>query len=87
MKTNLVDLLVFPTSMTYKVIGTPHINLVNQVIEVVQSYVPGDYIPRVIYSYRRSYCSISITIVVTNIQQVEHLYTDLSKIQNVRMVF
>ncbi|VFP82010.1 DUF493 family protein YbeD [Candidatus Erwinia haradaeae] len=87
MNTKLVDLLVFPASMTYKIIGIPKINFINQVIEVAQYHVPGDYSPTVLYSCRRKYCSISITIIVKNIHEVESLYNDLSDINNVRMVF
>ena len=47
MKTKLNELLEFPCTFTYKVMGLAQPELVDQVIEVVQRHAPGDYSPQV----------------------------------------
>lgn len=86
MKTKLNELLEFPCSFTYKVMGTAHPQLVDQVVEVVQRHAPGDYLPDVKPSSKGNYHSVSITITATHIEQVETLYEELGKIELVRMV-
>ncbi|CFQ32314.1 MULTISPECIES: DUF493 family protein YbeD [Yersinia] len=86
MKTKLHELLEFPCSFTYKVMGIAEPQLVNQVVEVVQRHAPGDYSPQVKPSSKGNYHSVSITITATHIEQVETLYEELGKLELVRMV-
>ncbi|WP_159566500.1 DUF493 family protein YbeD [Budvicia diplopodorum] len=86
MKTNLKELLDFPCSFTYKVMGEAKPELVDQVVEVVQRHAPGDYTPQIKPSSKGNYHSISITINATHIEQVEILYEELGNIDIVRMV-
>lgn len=86
MKTKLNELLEFPCSFTYKVMGAAKPELVDQVIEVIQRYAPGDYTPEIKLSSKGTYHSISVTINATHIEQVETLYEELGKIEHVRMV-
>ncbi|VFP83116.1 DUF493 family protein YbeD [Candidatus Erwinia haradaeae] len=86
MKTNLRDLLAFPTLFTYKVIGFAHADLPGNIVKIVQDHAPGQYFPSIKISSKKNYYSISITITAHNIQQVETLYNALSKIKAVRIV-
>ncbi|MGE4665214.1 DUF493 family protein YbeD [Yersinia enterocolitica] len=86
MKTKLNELLEFPCSFTYKVMGIAEPQLVNQVVEVVQRHAPGDYTPEVKPSSKGNYHSVSITITATHIDQVETLYEELDNLELVRMV-
>lgn len=43
----LKDLLEFPCSFTYKVMGHAKPELPERVLEVIQRHAPGDYSPRV----------------------------------------
>lgn len=86
MKTRLHELLEFPCSFTYKVMGVAKPELTDQIIEVVQRHVPGDYVPSVKPSSKGNFHSVSITITATNIEQIEKLYEELPKLELVRMV-
>lgn len=86
MKTKLNELLEFPCSFTYKVMGIAEPQLVNQVVEVVQRHAPGDYTPQVKPSSKGNYHSVSITITATHIDQVETLYEELGNLDLVKMV-
>ncbi|MGV3346339.1 DUF493 family protein YbeD [Enterobacteriaceae bacterium LUAb1] len=86
MKTKLNELLEFPVSFTYKVMGLAKPELVDQVLKIVQRHAPGDYTPDVKPSSKGNYHSVSITIIATHIEQVETLYKELGDIDIVRMV-
>lgn len=86
MKTKLNELLEFPCSFTYKIMGEAKPELVDQVVGVVQKHAPGDYTPTVKPSSKGNYHSVSITINATHIDQVETLYKELGDIDIVRMV-
>ncbi len=86
MKTKLNELLEFPCSFTYKVMGHAKPELVDQVVEIIQRHAPGDYTPSVKPSSKGNYHSVSITINATHIDQVETLYKELGELELVRMV-
>ncbi|VFP86185.1 DUF493 family protein YbeD [Candidatus Erwinia haradaeae] len=86
MKSNLIKFLKFPTLFTYKIIALSCPSLVETIIQVVQIYAPGEYTPALKTSRKGKYSSISITITVTHIQQVDTLYDKLSNIEKVFMV-
>lgn len=86
MKTKLHELLEFPCSFTYKVMGLAKPELTDQIVEVVQRHVPGDYVPSVKPNSKGNFHSVSITITATNIEQIEKLYEELAKLELVRMV-
>ena len=86
MKTKLNELLEFPCSFTYKVMGHAKPELVDQVVEVIQRHAPGDYTPSVKPSSKGNYHSVSVTINATHIEQVETLYKELGELEIVRMV-
>ena len=85
-KTKLNELLEFPCSFTYKVMGLAQPELVDKVLNVVQKHAPGDYTPSVKPSSKGNYHSVSVTITATYIDQVETLYEELGAIDIVRMV-
>ncbi|AEW44401.1 hypothetical protein SCc_231 [Serratia symbiotica str. 'Cinara cedri'] len=80
-KTKLNELLAFPCTFTYKVIGIAHPELVKRVIEIVQRYVQENFKLQVKSSSKGKYHSVSITINATNINQVETLYEELGNLE------
>ena len=82
----LKDLLEFPCSFTFKVVGEAREGLVEDVVAEVHKVIPGDYAPELKESGKGTYHSVSIAIRAENIEQVETLYKTLAEIQGVRMV-
>ncbi len=82
----LKDLLEFPCSFTYKVMGYAKPELPEKVVAVIQRHAPGDYSPVVKPSAKGNYHSVSINITATSIEQVETLYKELGEIDIVRVV-
>lgn len=82
----LKDLLEFPCSFTYKVMGYAKPELPEKVIEVIQRHAPGNYTPTIKPSAKGNYHAVSVNITATSIEQVETLYKELGEIDIVRMV-
>ena len=85
-QTKLNELLDFPCSFTYKVMGEAKPELVDKVVSVIQRHAPGDYTPSIKPSSKGNYHSVSITINATHIDQIENLYKEFGQIDIVRMV-
>lgn len=86
MHARLNELLEFPCAFTYKVIGFSKPELLEQVMMTIQKHIPGDYDPKIQSSHKGTYDSISVTVWVTDIKQVENLYQELAALKWVRMV-
>lgn len=86
MKKTLKKLLKFPCTFTYKIIGLSKPELTDKIIRVIQSKIPGDYVPYIKESKKGTYISVSVTICAKNFKQIENLYQELSKINLVRIV-
>lgn len=82
----LKELIEFPAAMTFKVAGINREYLAQDLIAVVQKYLPGDYIPKEKRSSKGTYNSVSIDVIAQNFEQVETLYKELAKVEGVKMV-
>ena len=74
------------SKMTFKVAGINREGLAQDLIQVVQKYIKGDYIPKEKRSSKGTYNSVSIDIIAENFDQVETLYKELAKVEGVKMV-
>lgn len=84
--TKFDELMEFPCSFPFKVVGDARNGLADDVVQVVQQHVAGDYAPTTKASSKGSYHSITIRVTVSSKEQVEQLYIDLAKIQGVKRV-
>nr|WP_136252497.1 DUF493 family protein YbeD [Ningiella ruwaisensis] len=86
MDTRFDELLDFPCMQTFKVMGIADPTLPEQVVECLQEHAPGDYSPRVKPSSKGNYHAVSIGVRVTSKEHMETIYTELAKIDIVRVV-
>lgn len=86
MDTNFDQLLDFPCLQTFKVMGVAHAQLPDDVISCLQDHAPGDYNPKVKPSAKGNYHSVSISVRVTSKEHMETIYTELAKLELVRVV-
>ncbi|QFU24036.1 DUF493 family protein YbeD [Shewanella eurypsychrophilus] len=84
--TKFDELMDFPNSFPFKVVGDASETLADSVVAVVQQHVPGDYIPSTKVSSKGTYNSITIRVTVQSKEQVETLYTELAAIEGVKRV-
>ncbi|WP_346766558.1 DUF493 family protein YbeD [Paraglaciecola sp. 20A4] len=86
MDTQFDKLLDFPCHQTFKILGVADESLPDHVVNCLQNHAPGDYLPRVKASSKGNYHSLSISVRVTSKDHMETIYTELSKLELVRMV-
>ncbi|WP_076416778.1 DUF493 family protein YbeD [Shewanella sp. UCD-KL12] len=84
--TKFDELMEFPNSFPFKVVGDASDELADKVVAVAQKHVPGDYAPLTKVSSKGTYYSITIRITVQSKEQVETLYTELAAIDGVKRV-
>lgn len=86
MDTRFDELLDFPTNQTFKIMGVAHEDLPQQVVGCLQQHAPGDYSPTVKPSSKGTYHSVSVSVRVTSKEHMETIYTELAKLELVRVV-
>lgn len=86
MDTRFDELLDFPCMQTFKVMGVAHEHLPDHVIGCLQQHAPGDYRPTVKPSSKGNYHSVSVSVRVTSKEHMELIYTELAKLELVRVV-
>ena len=86
MDTKFDELLDFPCHQTFKVMGVAHDDLPVHVISCLNVHAPDDYSPTVKPSSKGNYHSISISVKVTSKNHMETIYTELAKLELVRVV-
>lgn len=86
LNTKFDELLDFPCSLSFKVMGVAHPELVPEVISVIQQIAPGDYSPSVKPSSKGNYHSLAVPVIVNSKEHIEEIYTELNKLDLVRFI-
>ncbi|ABV88470.1 MULTISPECIES: DUF493 family protein YbeD [Shewanella] len=84
--TKFDELMEFPASFPFKIVGDASDTLADRVVAVAQSLAPGDYAPTTKASSKGTYNSVTIRITVTSKEHIEKLYTQLAAIEGVKRV-
>ncbi|RBW47786.1 hypothetical protein DS885_01090 [Psychromonas sp. B3M02] len=86
LNTKFDELLDFPCSFSFKVMGLADPQLIPDVVSVIQQIVPGDYAPTVKPSSKGTYHSLAIPVIVNSKEQIEDIYSALNKLDLVRYI-
>jgi putative lipoic acid-binding regulatory protein len=86
LNTHFDELLEFPCTFAFKVMGVADPRLMEQVVAVIQKHAPGDYAPSVKPSSKGTYNALSIPVIVTSKLHIETIYSELNKIELVRYI-
>lgn len=86
LNTKFDELLEFPCSLSFKVMGVADPQLIPDVLTVIQAISPGDYAPTVKPSSKGTYHSLSIPVIVNSKEQIEAIYSALNKLDLVRYI-
>lgn len=84
--TKFDELMEFPSTFPFKVVGDACDTLADRIVAVVQQHAPGDYSPTTKVSSKGSYHSVTIRVTVESKAHVETLYTELAAIDGVKRV-
>lgn len=80
------ELLDFPCFQTFKVMGVAEERLPQDVITCLQKHAPGDYQPSIKPSSKGKYHALSVSVNVTSKEHMELIYTELAKLDLVKVV-
>lgn len=86
LNTHFDELLDFPCSFAFKIMGVADPKLVEDVLRVIQKQAPGDYSPKIKPSSKGNYHALSIPVIVTDKEHIEAIYTELNKLELVRHI-
>jgi len=86
LNTHFDELLEFPCSFSFKVMGVADPQLIPDVLTVIQKLAPGDYAPTVKPSSKGTYHSLSIPVIVNSKEHIEEIYNGLNKLDLVRYI-
>ncbi len=86
LNTKFDELLDFPCAFPFKVLGVADDSLADQVVAVLQQHAPGDYVPTIKPSSKGNYLSVTVTVTAQSKEHLETMYTELGKIELVRVV-
>jgi putative lipoic acid-binding regulatory protein len=86
LNTTFDQVMEFPNSCPFKVIGEADDTLADRVVAVAQQLAQDDYVPSVKASSKGSYYSVTIRITVTSKAHIEKAYIDLAAIEGVKRV-
>ncbi|MDR8522800.1 MULTISPECIES: DUF493 family protein YbeD [Shewanella] len=84
--TKFDELMEFPNSFPFKIVGDASDTLADRVVAVAQSLAPGDYAPSTKASSKGTYYSVTIRVTVTSKDHIEQLYTQFAAIDGVKRV-
>ena len=86
LNTKFDELLTFPCSFSFKVMGVAEPQMMLDVLSVIQKHAPGDYSPKVTPSSKGTYHSLTIPVIVISKEHIETIYTELSALELVRCI-
>ncbi|MDA7745898.1 DUF493 family protein YbeD [Psychromonas sp.] len=86
LNTHFDELLEFPCSLSFKVMGVADPQLITDVVSAIQKIAPGDYAPTIKPSSKGTYHALAIPVIVNSKEQIEEIYTTLNKLDLVRYI-
>ncbi len=86
LNTKFDELLEFPCTFSFKVMGIADPQMMLDVVAVIQKHAPGDYSPKVKPSSKGTYHSLTIPVTVTSKEHIEAIYSELNNIELVRCI-
>jgi uncharacterized protein len=79
------DLWQFPCPFTFKAMAFANKNAEDEIVAVIQKYVPGDYIPKLNPSSKGTYVSVSVTFTASSKQQLDEIYLAVNALDCVKV--
>lgn len=86
LNTKFDELLEFPSTFSFKVMGIAEPQMILDVLAVIQKQAPGDYSPKVKPSSKGTYQSLTIPVTVTSKEHIEAIYSELNNLELVRCI-
>ncbi len=79
------DLWNFPCDFMFKAMAYANQGAEDQIISVINKFVPGDYIPKLNPSKKGNYVGVSVTFKATSKQQLDEIYLAVNALECVKV--
>lgn len=79
------ELWQFPCSFMLKAMAYAKPGVEDEIVAVIQRFVPGDYIPKLNPSAKGTYVSVSVSFIATSKDQLDEIYLAVNKLENVKV--
>lgn len=79
------ELWEFPCQFMFKAMAFAVEGVEEEIVGVIQSYVPGDYSPKLNPSRTGKYVSVTVTFTATSKQQLDEIYIAVNALENVKV--
>jgi len=80
-----ISLWDFPCDFMFKAMAYANQNAEEQIISIINKYVPGDYIPKLNPSKKGNYVAVSVTFIATSKQQLDEIYLVVNELDCVKV--
>ncbi len=81
---HIPELWEFPCQFLFKAMAHAHPGIEDEIVAVIQEFVPGDYSPKVNPSKNGNYVSVSVTFTASSKQQLDDIYIAVNKLEKVK---
>ncbi len=75
----------FPCQFVFKAMAYAHEGVEDQIVAVIQRFVPGDYVPKLKPSRTGKYVSVSVTFTATSKKQLDEIYLAVNELDSVKV--
>lgn len=79
------DLWNFPCDFMFKAMAYANQSAEEEIVSVINKFVPGDYIPKLNPSKNGTYVAVTITFKATSKQQLDEIYLAVNALECVKV--
>jgi putative lipoic acid-binding regulatory protein len=79
------DLWKFPCDFVFKAMAHANQNAEDQVISVINRFIPGDYTARLNPSKKGNYVAVSVPFIATSKEQLDEIYLAVNELDCVKV--
>ncbi len=79
------ELWQFPCEFLFKAMAYAKEGVEDEIVAVIQKFVPGDYIPKLNPSSKGTYVSVSVSFIASSKQQLDEIYQAVNELENVKV--
>lgn len=79
------DLWKFPCDFMFKAMAFADRQAEDEIISVINQFVPGDYIPKLNLSKNGTYVAVSVTFTATSKEQLDEIYLAVNALKCVKV--
>lgn len=81
----IAQLWNFPCEFVFKAMAFADQSAEDEIISVINQFVPGDYVPKLNPSKKGTYVAISVSLIADSKQQLDEIYLAVNELECVKV--